>query len=267
MSKVSHDQSTLRYAAFTRQGQRRPRNQDAILVAGVVYQKAVFIDGVMPLAEMPRFAISDGVSGNPQPAAASRLLLTALLATDAAQPAWPPQARAEAVQNRLMQALNREPRLEDAAATLITIERTGAGLRLWHVGDSRGYRIAHGQALRLTQDHTAVNVLRAEGALSAEEAVALEASGLGNALDNLFIYSRYAEPPNVSVQSVQLLPGEVLLLVSDGVTAGLRDAEIAACIDAADLPGSAKSLFDAVMAKGAHDDVSAILVAFESSTT
>ena len=261
MSKVSHDQSTLRYAAFTRQGQRRPRNQDAILVAGVVYQKAVFIDGVMPLAEMPRFAISDGVSGNPQPAAASRLLLTALLATDAAHPAWSPQARAEAVQDRLMQALNREPRLEDAAATLITVEWTGAGFRLWHAGDSRGYRITHGQALRLTQDHTAVNVLRAEGWLSAEEAIALEASGLAHALDNLFVYSHYAEPPTVSVQSVPLNPGEVLLLVSDGVTAELSDGEIVACINATDLSGSAQRLFDAVMAKGAHDDLSAILMA------
>lgn len=83
-----------------------------------------------------------------------------------------------------MRALNRERRLEDAASTLITVERAGAGLRLWHAGDQRGYRIAQGQALRITQDHTAVNVLRAEGSLSAEEAVALEAPGLANALDN-----------------------------------------------------------------------------------
>lgn len=77
---------TLRYVAFTHPGKSHPHNQDAILVAGQVLQKAAFVDGLVPLADMPRFAISDGVSGNPQPAAASRLLLQALLALEATHP-------------------------------------------------------------------------------------------------------------------------------------------------------------------------------------
>lgn len=251
----------LRYAAFTHQGRPFPHNQDAILVAGRVLQLADFVVGHVSFEQMPRFAISDGVSGNPQPAAVSRLLLQALLALEATHPGVSPQARAELLQDRLMRALNRERRLEDAAATLIAVERAGDAFRLWYAGDSRGYRIAHGQARRLTQDHTALNVLRVEGSLSAEDAIALEASGLANALDNLFVYSHYAEPPTVSVQSVPLPPGDVLLLVSDGVTAELSDDEIAACINTADLPGSARRLFDAVMAKGAGDDLSAILLA------
>lgn len=267
MNALNPEPTTLRYAGFTHQGKPFPHNQDAILVAGRVVQKAEFVDGWAPLTQMPRFAISDGVSGNPQPAAASRLLLQALLALESTHPDWSPQARTEKLQDRLMQALNRERRLEDAAATLIVVERSGAGLRLWHAGDSRGYRITQGQALRLTQDHTAVNVLRAEGSLSAEEAVALGASGLANALDNIFVYSHYAEPPTVSVQSVPLPPGDVLLLVSDGVTAELSDDEIAACINAADLSGSARRLFDAVMAKGAGDDLSAILLTLDPTAT
>jgi serine/threonine protein phosphatase PrpC len=267
MNASNPKQTTVRYAAFTHQGKPFPHNQDAMLVAGRVVQKAEFIDGWAPLAQMPRFAISDGVSGNPQPAAASRLLLQALLALESTHPGLSPQARAELLQDRLMRALNRERRLEDAAATLITVERAGAALRLWHAGDSRGYRITQGQARRLTQDHTAVNVLRAEGSLSAEDEDALGESGLANALDNIFVYSHYAEPPTVSVQSLQLPPGEVLLLVSDGVTAELSDTEIAACLNAADLPGSAQRLFAAVMAKGAGDDFSAILLALDPAAT
>ena len=53
--------------------------------------------------------------------------------------------------------------------------------------------------------------------------------------------------------------------VSDGVTSALADEDIAACIAAEDLAGSAHRLFDAVMAKGAPDDLSAILLAFESA--
>ena len=267
MNAFNLEQTTLRYAAFTHQGKPFPHNQDAVLVAGRVLQQAEFLDGCVAFAEMPRFAISDGVSGNPQPAAASRLLLQRLLALESTHPGLSPQARTEKLQDRLRQALNRERRLEDAAATLIVVERCGVALRLWHAGDSRGYRIRHGQAQRLTEDHTAVNVLRAEGWLSAEGEDALGGSGLANALDNIFVYSHYAEPPTVNVQSLQLPPGEVLLLVSDGVTAELSDEEIAACINAADLTSSAKNLFDAVMAKGAGDDFSAILIAPESTAT
>ena len=109
--------------------------------------------------------------------------------------------------------------------------------------------------------------MQEEGYLSAADSAALEASGLANALDNIFVYSHYADPPTVSVQSVQLKPGEVLLLVSDGVTAELTDDQIAACITAADLPGSARRLFDAVMGNGASDDLSAIVLTLDSYAT
>ena len=266
-SNPANPEPTLRYAAFTHPGKSHPHNQDAILVAGQVLQKAGFVDGRVPLADMPRFVISDGVSGNPQPAAASRMLLQALLALEATHPGLSPQARTELLQDRLLRTLNRERRLEDAAATLITVERWGNGLRLWHAGDSRGYHIAQGQARRLTQDHTVVNVLREEGWLSAEDEDALGGSGLAQALDNIFVYSHYADPPNVDVQSVHLNPGKTLLLVSDGVTAELSDGEIATCIDATDLVGSARRLFNAVMATGAGDDFSAILIAPKSDAT
>lgn len=257
----------LRYAAFTHPGKSHTHNQDAILVAGQVLQKAAFVDGRVPLADMPRFAISDGVSGNPQPAAASRLLLQALLTLESSHPAVSPQARAELLQDRLLRAVNRERRLEDAAATLITVERwRSSSLSLWHAGDSRGYLIAQGQARRLTQDHTAVNVLRAEGSLSAEEAVAFEGSGLAQALDNIFVYSHLADPPILSVQSVPLSRGEILLLVSDGVTSSLTDQQIADCMAVDDLARSTRRLNDAVMAAPAEDDFSAILITHEMHT-
>lgn len=267
MNKDSLGQSILCYAAFTHPGLPFPHNQDAILVAGQVLQKAGFVDGRVPLADMPSFAISDGVSGNPQPAAASRLLLQALLALEATHPGLSPQARTELLQDRLLRALNRERRLEDAAATLITVEWAHAGFRLWHAGDSRGYLIDAGRARRLTQDHTALNILRAEGSLSAEDDDALVGSSLAQALDNIFVYSHLAEPLTVDVQSVHLNPGETLLSVSDGVTADLSDGEIATCIYATDLPGSSQRLSDAVIAKGAGDDFSAILITSELSAT
>lgn len=261
MSIVSHDHPTLRYAAFTHRGKPFPHNQDALLAEGRVIQAAEFLSGVLPAGQPHRFAVSDGVSSSPQPATASRKLLTSLLDTYAKFPQVSPGVRVEYIQTRLAAALKKNRRLEDSAATLIVAEVTGSVVCLWHAGDSRGYRVARNQAMRLTQDHTARNVLQVEGYLSAEDAAALAGSGLANAPYNLFVYAPLAEPPTVSVQTVPLIPGEVLLLVSDGVTTELSDGEIAACIDVADLPGSAQHLYDAVMAKGAGDDLSAILLA------
>ncbi len=251
----------LRYAAFTHPGKRHHRNQDAILVADRVLQSASFVEGLQPMNRNLCFAVSDGVSGQPQPAAASRLLLESLLAANTSHPMLTPQCCAENLQTRLSRDLDRWPKLEDAAATLIAAEVTTDAIRIWHAGDSRAYRIGQGMAVRLTHDHTTLSRLIAEGQITDQEASRFADTSFAKALDNVFVYSHYAEPPRVSVQNVTLAPGEVLLLVSDGVTNELDDSEFAACITADDLSSSAWHLFDAVMAKGANDDLSAILLA------
>jgi len=253
--------STLRYAAFTHPGKLHRRNQDAILVVDRVLQTADFVHGSLPLQGMLRFAVSDGVSGQPQPAAASRLLLENLLVVQVPNPDLTPQWCAEKLQTRISRDLDRYPKLEDAAATLVTAEVRVDAIRIGHAGDSRAYRIANGQAERLTHDHTTLSTLIAAGQLTARERSRLADTSFAKALDNLFVYSHYAEPPRVSVQTVTLAPGEVLVLVSDGVTNELGDREIAAFITADELAASARRLFDALMAKGANDDLSAILLA------
>ena len=121
---------TLRYAAFTHQGKPFRRNQDAILVAGRVLQTADFAHVSLPLDRMRRFAVSDGVSGHPQPAAASRLLLKNLLALDTSYPKLSPPWRVEKLQDRLNRDVDRYPQMEDAATTLVTAEVTVDAIRL-----------------------------------------------------------------------------------------------------------------------------------------
>lgn len=253
--------ATFRYAGFTHPGLAHRRNQDAILVGGRVLQRPEFVDGQTPVDRLRRFAVSDGVGGQPHPAAASRLLLENLAALDVSHPALPPQILAEKLHDRLLKALDRQPQLEDAGATLITTEFSGGQISLRHVGDSRGYRVAQGQAICLTVDHTLLNILMMEGQLTSNQAERLKDASLANALDNAFLYSHFAEPPAISSKTLTLERGEVLLLVSDGVTLELADQEIAECIDPEDLPCSARRLFDAVMAKGARDNLSAVLLA------
>ncbi len=65
------------YAAFTHAGSHYKENQDAILVAGRVYQTPnAFLTGTIDTTQLAdadhhRFAVADGISGQPHPAGGS----------------------------------------------------------------------------------------------------------------------------------------------------------------------------------------------------
>lgn len=63
---------------------------------------------------------------------------------------------------------------------------------------------------------------------------------------------------------MRLLPGESLLLVSDGVTLHLSDDALAACLNSNDLAANVQRIFDEVMAQGAEDNLSAIAMSMKS---
>ena len=86
---------------------------------------------------------------------------------------------------------------------------------------------------------------------------------MGQALDNLFIFSQDAEEPFIGLQRLKLLPDELLLLVSDGVTLHLSDDALAACLTSSDLAANIQQIFDEVMALGAEDNLSAVALAIK----
>ncbi len=83
---------------------------------------------------------------------------------------------------------------------------------------------------------------------------------LGQALDDLFIYSKAAEESFIGLQRFKLQPDEVLLLVSDGVTLYLSDDALAVCLAGTDLVADVRRLFDEVMTAGAENNLSAVAI-------
>ncbi len=79
-------------------------------------------------------------------------------------------------------------------------------------------------------------------------------------MDNLFIFSQAAEEPFIGLQHLKLLPDEVLLLVSDGVTLYLSDDALAACFASANLVANVRRLFDEVIEAGAEDNLSVVAI-------
>jgi protein phosphatase len=90
-----------------------------------------------------------------------------------------------------------------------------------HVGDSRCYLVRNGQAKQVTQDHTWVNEQRKMGLLTVQEAAES---------DSRHVLIRSLGPemfvsPDTNV--LTLLPGDVLVLCTDGLHDEMSDRVIA----------------------------------------
>ena len=94
-------------------------------------------------------------------------------------------------------------------------------LHVAHVGDSRCYLFRGGMLSRLTHDHTLAERLARENALPEEAA---KRSQFRNILLNAI--SGTTEATNVELHTLQLAPGDQLLLCSDGLHGQLSDGEI-----------------------------------------
>jgi serine/threonine protein phosphatase PrpC len=92
-----------------------------------------------------------------------------------------------------------------------------------HIGDSRIYHVRDGRVLSRSRDHSHVEVLIQEGAISEEEA-------LDHPMRNFVecCIGGDAPVPDMSLTAKQkLLPGDTLLVCSDGLWSGLGDDDMA----------------------------------------
>ncbi len=116
------------------------------------------------------------------------------------------------------QAIDTRPR----ATTAVCLVQEGAAF--WaHIGDSRVYHLRHGKIVQRTRDHSHVELLLREGKITEEE---LPTHPMRN-----FVECCLGGDPAIPEMTVSgrntLLPGDVLLLCTDGIWANLRDADIA----------------------------------------
>jgi serine/threonine protein phosphatase PrpC len=116
---------------------------------------------------------------------------------------------------------------------------------VFHVGDTRIYRVHAGGLEQLTQDHR-VRISESQSYLS-------RAVGFNPRID-------------IDYLSLQVAPGDTFLLASDGVYEHLDEAFIAATIEAgrADLDAAARSLVDQAYQRGSTDNLTAQIVVIDA---
>ncbi len=137
-------------------------------------------------------------------------------------------------------------------ATVVALLVHGSDYACIWSGDSRIYRMRHGELEQQTRDHTEVRALLESGAISEEEAenwprknVITRAIGV-------------TEVPECDVMGGPLEVGDMFLLCSDGLTEHVTDEEIGEMMLAFQPQEACDRLIDLTLSRGAKDNVTVV---------
>jgi protein phosphatase len=214
-------------------------------------------DACLDLPARGIWAVADGMGGHAAGDVASRMIVDALAAIVVPNSLadFVAAARAE------LQRVNRTLRDEAAARHVRTIGSTVAALfasgsqcgLLW-AGDSRVYLYRRAQLRQLTRDHSQVEELKAQGYLTAEEAVDHPAHHLITRAVGA------ADWLELDENRVEVNDGDMFLLCSDGLSNEVDEPGIASALAGGDCRQATQALVDMALHEGGRDNISAIVI-------
>ena len=139
--------------------------------------------------------------------------------------------------------------------TCVLLSAATGRIHVAHVGDSRCYRLRHGNLERLTRDHSILNdVLELHPGLDDVALARLPSKAITRALG-------MDAQVRVSVHSGQALPGDRYLLCSDGVTNELGDGVIEELLATAGSPADVvRDLVRTAKDVGGRDNITAVVI-------
>jgi serine/threonine protein phosphatase PrpC len=142
--------------------------------------------------------------------------------------------------------------LRDMGSTVVALAIGEKGGAVAHVGDSRLYRLRSGQLEALTQDHSVTEELRAAG---------LEPPPRGqSAFGHIITRALGTERAEPTVQRLELRPGDVFLLCSDGLYEPLGPEGITAGLSKPSLKEASEVLVSSAYEAGGRDNITAVVV-------
>jgi serine/threonine protein phosphatase PrpC len=215
-------------------------------------------------------AVADGMGGHAAGEVASRIAvevlqsLTPFLTSE--------EIDEDSVEDLLMHSLHSID-LEISVVTEEENEKRGMGttltallirdkfISLLHVGDSRCYRLRGNTLEQLSNDHTVIQELLDQGAITAAEAVEHpQRSMLTQAL-------RGDGDVTPVLQMYEIKGGDRYLLCSDGLSGVLTEKEIKVGLKKSDRDEAVKFLVDATYINGAPDNVTVLIADISDSST
>jgi protein phosphatase len=256
----------IEFAELTDRGSSREHNEDSL--GHVVPSSPAQVQ-----AQGWLFAIADGVGGQEQGEVASRLAIDTVVAGFRKMPRGVMHV---SLLPRLVQEANAavydaglgrpgvdQPRGPERASrmgtTLVTCALRFDSAVVSHVGDSRCYLYREGVGAQLTRDHTMAAEQFRLGILSRAEA---------SAGDNRHLLTRCLGSElfvAADTVTVNVIPGDVLLLCSDGLHGYVTDARMQQLVNStSDLGSVAARLTAAANDAGGFDNVSVQLARIRS---
>jgi serine/threonine protein phosphatase PrpC len=221
------------------------------------------------------YVVADGMGGHSHGEVAAQIAVNAIRdfieKTADRDTTWPfgMDARLERHSNLLkmavriahenvLRAISRDGSLYGMGTTVVGLLLADNVAAVAHVGDSRAYRLRNGRLEQLTQDHTWVNEQVVAGFLSKEAARShplknVVTRALGGESDVL-----------VDIREIEVQPGDLYLLCSDGLTGMLSDIDIGERLSSGrSLHEICRILVNDSNARGGIDNITVVLLAIE----
>jgi serine/threonine protein phosphatase PrpC len=201
--------------------------------------------------------VADGVGGAAAGEVASATTAYVMSALAATHPTADPvrllsNAVAES-HRQLRRGVADDPHRAGMATTLTAALARHNRVTLAHVGDSRAYLLRDGHLSRLTSDHTFVQALIEEGRLTPQGAKT-------HPHRSVVLKSINADhSPEPDVWSIDVDPGDRLLVCSDGLSDFVDEAQVAASLSTPEPDEAAAALVDAALQRGGRDNVTCLV--------
>jgi protein phosphatase len=157
----------------------------------------------------------------------------------------------------LVRGVSQDPARTGMATTLSVVVCDGRRVVLGHVGDSRVYVWRDGTLRQVSHDHTLVQTLVDAGRLAPED---VRTHPMRNVvLRWMSSDARVGSAADVDITTLDVAPGDRLLLCSDGLTDLVSDGRIAAELAEPDAQTAAAALTHAALVAGGKDNVTCVV--------
>ena len=213
-------------------------------------------DSCLDRPEIGLWVVADGMGGHEAGDLASRLVVQnlAMLSGPRFLGRSVKQIRQSLVQsNRDLVAQSASRGNQVIGTTVVVLLALGRYCAVLWVGDSRIYRLRHGNLQQLTRDHSQVEVLIAEGLIDRSEA---ENHPAGNVITRAV---GGGEELKVDAEIEEILDQDIYLLCSDGLTKELSSQEMTRLLADTTIGNPAEALVASAVEHGGRDNVTAIV--------
>ena len=266
-------------AGLTHTGLVRASNEDHFLISRLGRYYETVSTSLSP-EDLPARAddasysliVADGMGGHAAGEVASRLAIREIMRLAFELPDWivridestreaaavRAQQRIEKLNEIVFDGSQRDPDLRGMGCTLTAARNLGRDLQVAHVGDSRAYLLRAGHLLRLTRDHTYVQMLVDQGLMSEEEAATSQSRHvLINAVGGS------DEGVHVDVERVRLAKGDRVLLCSDGLTDAVGEDSIRTVLmEATTASAACEALVARALEGGGEDNITVVVAIY-----